>query len=192
MPRDFIIERHPFTLENGLLTGLRKLARPKLRERYGEDLERLYAELAAAQARELTELRQAAADRQVLDTVTRAAGALLGTATAELGPDMHFTDIGGDSLSALAYSKLLNDIFDVDVPVSVLVSPTSDLRTLASYVEAQLQSGAKRPWCASAHGAGASEVAAVDLSLDKFIETAVLTAGPPLPRTNGEVRTVLL
>jgi fatty acid CoA ligase FadD9 len=192
IPRDFIIEQHPFTLENGLLTGLRKLARPKLRERYGEDLERLYAELAAAQAGELRELRHAVADRPVLDTITRAAAALLGTATAELGPDMHFTDIGGDSLSALAFAKLLNDIFDVDVPVSVLVSPTSDLRALASYVEDQRHSADKRPSFASVHGSGAAEVAAADLSLDKFIETTVLTAAPSLPRPHGQVRTVLL
>ena len=31
MPRDFLIETTPFTLENGLLTGIRKLARPKLK-----------------------------------------------------------------------------------------------------------------------------------------------------------------
>jgi fatty acid CoA ligase FadD9 len=192
IPRDFIIERHPFTLENGLLTGLRKLARPKLRERYGEDLERLYAELAAAQARELTELRQAVTDRPILDTITRAAGALLGTATAELGPDVHFTDIGGDSLSALTFAKLLNDIFDVDVPVSVLVSPTSDLRALAKYVEDQRHSRDKRPSFASVHGGAVTEVAAADLSLDKFIDTALLTPGPSLPRPNGDVRTVLL
>jgi fatty acid CoA ligase FadD9 len=192
IPRDFIIEPHPFTMENGLLTGLRKLARPKLRERYGEDLERLYAELAAAQASELSELRQAVTDRPVLDTITRAAGALLGTATAELGPDVHFTDIGGDSLSALAFAKLLNDIFDVDVPVSVLVSPTSDLRTLAEYVKDQRRSGHKRPSFASVHGSATTEVAAADLSLDKFVDIALLTPGPSLPRPDGEVRTVLL
>jgi fatty acid CoA ligase FadD9 len=39
IPRDFIIETTPFTLENGLLTGIRKLARPKLKEHYGPQLE---------------------------------------------------------------------------------------------------------------------------------------------------------
>ena len=192
IPRDFIIEQHPFTLENGLLTGLRKLARPKLRELYGEDLERLYAELAAAQASELSELRHAVSDRPILDTIARAAAALLGTATDEIAPEVHFTDIGGDSLSALAFSKLLNDIFDVEVPVSVLVSSTSDLRALASYVEDQLQSGDKRSRFASVHGESTTEVAAADLTLDKFIETAALSAEPPLPAPTGDVRTVLL
>ena len=192
IPRDFIIEQQPFTLENGLLTGLRKLARPKLRERYGQDLERLYAELAAAQTGELRELRHAVADRPVVDTIARAAATLLGTATAELGPDVHFTDIGGDSLSALTFAKLLNDIFDVDIPVSVLVSPTSDLRALADYVEDQRASGDKRPGFGSVHPDSAAEVAAADLRLEKFIETAVLTAATSQPRPHGQVRTVLL
>ena len=58
IPRDFIIETMPFTLENGLLTGIRKLARPKLKQHYGDRLEQLYTELAEAQAGELRTLRQ--------------------------------------------------------------------------------------------------------------------------------------
>ena len=46
VPRDFIIETTPFTLENGLLTGIRKLAWPKLKAHYGERLEKLYEDLA--------------------------------------------------------------------------------------------------------------------------------------------------
>ena len=53
IPRDFIIEMTPFTPENGLLTGMRKLARPKLKQRYGERLEQLYTELADAKLNEL-------------------------------------------------------------------------------------------------------------------------------------------
>ena len=86
MPRDFIIETTPFTLENGLLTGIRKLARPKLMERYGDRLEQLYTELADGQADELRALRQSGADRPVLETVSRAAGALLGAAAGDLRP----------------------------------------------------------------------------------------------------------
>jgi len=192
IPRDFIVVQQPFTLENGLLTGLRKLARPKLRERYGEQLERLYAELAGAQTNELRELRQGVGDRPALDTITRAAGGLLGIPTMKLGADMHFTDVGGDSLSALAFSNLLNDIFDVNVPVSVLVSPTTDLRALAKYIEGQQLSGDKRPSFGAVHGDGATEVSAADLRLDKFFDAALLAAGPSAPRPNSEVRTVLL
>ena len=127
IPRDFIIETTPFTLENGLLTGIRKLARPKLKEYYGDRLEQLYTDLADSQANELRELRQHGADRPVLETISRAAGALLGAAAADLQPDAHFTDLGGDSLSALTFANLLHEIFDIDVPVGVIVSPASDL-----------------------------------------------------------------
>jgi fatty acid CoA ligase FadD9 len=192
IPRDFIVETTPFTLENGLLTGIRKLARPKLKEHYRDRLEQLYTELADSQANELRELRLHGADRPVLETVSRAAGALLGAAASELQPDAHFTDLGGDSLSALTFANLLHEIFDIDVPVGVIVSPASDLAALAAYIEAERQPGSKRPTFASVHGRDATEVHAGDLTLDKFIDPNTLAAAPSLPGPSAEVRTVLL
>jgi fatty acid CoA ligase FadD9 len=107
IPRDFIVETKPFTLENGLLTGIRKLARPKLKEYYGDRLEQLYTDLADSQANELRDLRLHGADRPVLETISRAAGAILGAAATDLQPDAQFTDLGGDSLSALTFANLL-------------------------------------------------------------------------------------
>ncbi|AWT53128.1 NAD dependent epimerase/dehydratase family protein [Mycolicibacterium smegmatis MKD8] len=75
IPRDFLVETTPFSLENGLLTGIRKLARPKLKAHYAERLEALYAELADKQADELAALRRNGAQRPVLETVSRAAAA---------------------------------------------------------------------------------------------------------------------
>jgi fatty acid CoA ligase FadD9 len=192
IPRDFIIETTPFTLENGLLTGIRKLARPKLKEYYGDRLEGLYTELADGQANELRELRQHGANRPVLETISRAAGALLGAAAADLQPDAHFTDLGGDSLSALTFANLLQEIFGIDVPVGVIVSPASDLAALAGYIEAERQPGTKRPTFASVHGRDTTEVHAADLTLDKFIDAKTLAAAPSLPGPSAEVRTVLL
>ena len=192
IPRDFIIETMPFTLENGLLTGIRKLARPKLKQHYGDRLEQLYTELAEAQAGELRTLRQSGAERPVLETVSRAAGALLGAAAADLQPDAHFTDLGGDSLSALTFANSLHDIFDIDVPVGVIVSPAADLRAIAAYIEGERASGAQRPTFATVHGRDATEAHARDLTLDKFIDAKTLAAAPTLPRPSAEVRTVLL
>lgn len=191
VPRDFLIETTPFTLENGLLTGIRKLAWPKLKAHYGERLEQLYAELADGQSNELNELRRSGADAPVLDTVRRAAAALLGASASDLAPDAHFTDLGGDSLSALTYANLLHEIFDVDVPVGVIVSPASDLAALADYIETE-RHGSKRPTFATVHGRDAVEVAAADLTLDKFLDSATLAAAPSLPGPSAEVRTVLL
>jgi fatty acid CoA ligase FadD9 len=191
VPRDFIVETTPFTLENGLLTGIRKLAWPKLKQHYGERLEWLYADLAEGQANELSELRRSGADAPVLQTVSRAAGALLGSAASDLSPDAHFTDLGGDSLSALTFGNLLQEIFDVDVPVGVIVSPANDLQAIADYIEGERQ-GTKRPTFAAVHGRGAVEVHASDLTLDKFIDAATKAAAPDLPQPSAEVRTVLL
>jgi fatty acid CoA ligase FadD9 len=191
VPRDFIIETTPFTLENGLLTGIRKLAWPKLKQHYGERLEQLYADLAAGQANELGELRRSGADAPVLATVIRAAAALLGAATTELTPDAHFTDLGGDSLSALTFGNLLHEIFDIDVPVGVIVSPANDLQAIAGYIEGE-RHGSKRPSFASVHGRNAVEVHASDLTLDKFIDEPTLAAASKLSEPATEVRTVLL
>ena len=192
IPRDFLIETTPFTLENGLLTGIRKLARPKLKVHYGDRLEQLYTELADSQANELRTLRRDGADRPVLETISRAAGALLGSAAGDLAPDAHFTDLGGDSLSALTFGNLLREIFSIDVPVGVIVSPASDLRTIAAFIEAERQPGTKRPTFAAVHGRHATEVHARDLTLDKFLDTKTLAAAPTLPPPSAEVRTVLL
>jgi fatty acid CoA ligase FadD9 len=200
MPRDFLIETTPFTLENGLLTGIRKLARPKLKEHYGPQLEQLYADLADSQAGELRALRHGGTDAPVLETISRAAAALLGAATTDLAPDAQFTDLGGDSLSALTFANLLHDIFDIDVPVGVIVSPATDLQGIADYIEAERQPGAKRPTFASVHGrrddggepGTATKVHAGDLTLDKFLDATTLAAAPTLPGPSAEVRTVLL
>ena len=145
IPRDFMVETTPFTLENGLLTGIRKLARPKLKEHYGPALEQLYSDLAEGQSEVLRALRRDGADLPALETVSRAAGALLGATTSDVSPDAAFTDLGGDSLSALTFGNLLREIFDVDVPVGVIVSPASDLASIAAYIDSQRAGGTKRP-----------------------------------------------
>jgi len=192
VPRDFLVETTPFTLENGLLTGIRKLARPQLKEYYGPELEQLYVDLSDGQADVLRELRQDGANRPVLETVGRAAGALLGAASTDVAADAAFTELGGDSLSALTFANLLHDIFDVDVPVGVIVSPASDIAAIAAYVEDQRSGGTKRPTYDAVHGRDATEVHASDLTLDKFLDEATLAAAPSLPGPRTEVRTVLL
>ncbi|MCZ8381556.1 carboxylic acid reductase [Mycobacterium sp. CPCC 205372] len=192
IPRDFLVETQPFTLENGLLTGIRKLARPKLKQHYGERLEQLYTDLAEGQADELRTLRRDGDGRPALETIGRAAGALLGAAAADVRPDSHFTDLGGDSLSALTFANLLNEIYGIDVPVGVIVSPANDLQALAGYIEAERTSGTRRPTFAAVHGLGAIEARARDLTLDKFIDDSTLADAAALPAPRGEVRTVLL
>lgn len=192
LPADFLIETEPFSSDNGLLSGVGKLLRPKLKERYGDRLEQLYTELADSRVAELRALRQKAGERPVIETLTEAAEALLGLVGGPPAPEEHFIELGGDSLSALTFSNLLADIFDVEVPVAQIIGPTNDLASIAGYVEAERVSGTKRPTFAAVHGQGAVEVRAADLTLDKFIDAQTLGAAPSLPPVTGTPRTVLL
>ncbi len=192
VPVDFLIESEPFSEDNGLLSGVGKLLRPKLKEHYGGRLEELYADLAANRAAELRTLREGAANHPVIDTLTRAAEALLGLAGGPPEPDALFVELGGDSLSALTFSNLLHDIFDVEVPVGQIIGPATDLRQLAEYIESERNSGSQRPTFATVHGRDETEVRAADLGLEKFIDAKTLTEAPALPRATGTPHTILL
>lgn len=192
IPVDFLIEAEPFTVANGLVSGVGKLLRHRLKAHYGQRLEQLYTDIAVAHSDELRSLRNSAADQPVLDTVRRAARAVVGSLDADVDPNAHFTDLGGDSLSALTLSDLLQDFFGVEVPVSAIISPTATLQLIAKHIDAQRRSKSKRPTAATVHGRGAVTLYANDLTLDKFIDAATLTEAVTLPRTTGEPRTVLL
>jgi fatty acid CoA ligase FadD9 len=191
VPVDFLIETEPFTVANGLLSAVGKLLRPKLKEHYGERLEQRYADLADARSADLLALRGAATRQPANDTVAQAARALL-SLPATPGSDAHFTDLGGDSLSALNFSNLLGEVFGVDVPVGVIIGPSTDLASLGSYVEAERVSGGRRPTFAKVHGPGATSIAASDLTLDKFLDTADLRAAASAAPVADQVSTVLL
>ena len=186
-----MLETEPFTQENGLLSGIGKLLRPKLKERYGERLERLYVQLAEAQNEELLALRAAANDLPILETVTRAASAVLGCSSDEISPDVHFIDLGGDSLSALSLSNLLHELLGVDVPVGVVNNPVNNLRRLAAYIEQERTRGASFTSAATIHPDD-DVIRAGELSLGNFIDAKTLDAARVLPRPSGAPRAVLL
>ncbi|MFF5390124.1 carboxylic acid reductase [Streptomyces sp. NPDC013012] len=189
IPREFLIETEPFSQDNGLLSDHRKLLRPRLLERYRERLEELYADIAAREDRDLLDVRQGAADRPVLETLQRAAQALLAGSGVAVGPSAHFRDLGGDSLTAVAFSDLLDDVFGVRVPVDMIISSATDLRQLAEHVETRLKDGLDRPDFASVHGRESAEVRAADLTLEKFIDAETLAGAKrlPLPVSAGTV-----
>ncbi|MBW8777846.1 MAG: thioester reductase domain-containing protein, partial [Burkholderiales bacterium] len=192
VPRDFLVETEPFGIDNGLLTTVGKLRRPALKERYGARLEQLYADIAQGQADELRALREEGAAGPVLHAVGRALRATLGIAGAPLKPEMSFTGLGGDSLSALSFSMLLEEIFGVDVPVGVVIAPTSSLQRLADHIEAARGGASSRAGWAAVHGRDPAAVRAGDLTLDKFIDARTLAGARALPPASADVRTVLL
>ncbi|HEY1443009.1 MAG TPA: thioester reductase domain-containing protein, partial [Mycobacterium sp.] len=192
IPRDFLIETEPFSLANGLLSGVGKFLRPKLKARYGEHLEELYATMADDQLSQLRALRMGGSDQPVLATVSKAVQATLGVPAADVSPEARFIDLGGDSLSALTFSTLLADIYGIEVPVGVVVDPTGDLLSIAEHIERHRSSGALRPTYVSVHDTSSTEVHAEDLTLDKFLDGDVLKTATLLPQPTAEIRTVLL
>jgi len=192
VPRDFIVEYEPFSTENGLLAGIGKYQRPKFKERYAARLENLYEEIAASQTGTLNLLRRDGRTMPVLETVTQAVRATLGVEDIDLSAHCSFAELGGDSLSALSCSLLLEEIYEIEVPAGVINNPAGSLRQLAGFIERAREGGLQRPTFAAVHGRGATEIHASDLTLEKFIDTVTLknarTARPPA----GEVRTVLV
>lgn len=192
LPRDFLIETEPFSLANGLLSGVGKFLRPKLKARYGDRLEELYASMADDQLGQLRALRTGGAGQPVLATVIKAVQATLGVPAADVSPEARFIDLGGDSLSALTFSTLLADIYGIEVPVGVVIDPTGDLLTIAGHIERHRAPGTARPTYASVHGTAATEVHAEELTLNRFIDDDILKSAMLLSPPTAEVRTVLL
>ncbi|MDT5065822.1 MAG: fatty acid CoA ligase FadD9 [Mycobacterium sp.] len=140
----------------------------------------------------LASLRSGVSDQPVAEAVRLAVWATLGCRLEELDGGTRFTDVGGDSLSALKISRLLEEMFDTEVPVGVVIDPTNDLDGLANYIEINRNNANARPTFTSVHGENSSEVRASDLTLDKFIDAETLTAAAALAPPRDAVQTVLL
>ena len=107
-----------------------------------------------------------------------------------VGVDDSFFDLGGDSLSAMRLIAAVNTALDTGLGVRALFDAPS-VRRLSQQL-GRHASSTHGPSFASVHGRNTTEVHAGDLTLDKFIDAATLTAAPTLPCPSAEVRTVLL
>ncbi|QOD45123.1 thioester reductase domain-containing protein [Clavibacter zhangzhiyongii] len=193
VPRGVIVEPQPFTVDGGMLSDAGKLLRLRLTQRYGERLGALYDALEAQQSGTLAAaLRDRDADEPTVDTVVRAALLLLG---AEVPPATaaaaaaRFSDLGGDSLSALTFSGILEDVFGTEVPVGVITDPTNHLAAVAAFVDRSATDD--RPTVTRVHGAGASTLRVGDLRLERMLG-GVPTPVPRASAARPGARTVLL
>ena len=107
-----------------------------------------------------------------------------------VGVDDSFFDLGGDSILAMRVVAEINTTLDIQLAVPTLFYAPS-VRSLSQQL-GRHDSSANGALFASVHGHNTTEVHAADLTLDKFIDAATLTAASALPRPSAEVRTVLL
>jgi fatty acid CoA ligase FadD9 len=189
VPRDFLVESEPFTREAGLLTESRKPSRPALRARYGERLQQLHADIERRQLEELRAI-ETGAGGSVADTVTRLFAVTLGLKEAEVKESgASFAKLGGDSLGAVQLVAHIHDRFGVDVPVALVLDPTSSAATIASAVEERMPGapGLRRVTFAEVHGAGAKTLRAEDLRVDRFLPSSELAAAGKAPPSGPPV-----
>ncbi|SNQ51304.1 Carboxylic acid reductase [Frankia canadensis] len=194
VPRDFLVETEPFSVENGLLSGMLKRLRPRLRDRYGPMLEELYLDLERKQNDKLVALRDPTSGLSVLDKVGKVLEASLGLADVDVTAPYSFAELGGDSLGAVAFTTLLSSVFEVDVPVNIVLSPAGNPRAWTTAIE-ELLGGRGRPTLASIHGAevgsASGRLVAADLDITRFLPADLLAAAAT-EAPAGESRTVLL
>ena len=192
VPRDFIVETEPFSIENGLLSSVRKRLRPALQRRYGPRLEELYDELEHKQNQELMALHDTASGLSILEKVGKALEAALGIQDVDVCQPYSFGELGGDSLGATAFSALLQDIFGVALPVNSILSPAGNAKQWARAIETELRSEqSTTPTFATVHGRDARQLNAADLDIARFIDAEILEHAPMDPPPDVS-RTVLL
>ena len=192
VPRDFVVEYEPFSPENDLLTGVGKPQRLKLKEKYSEKLEVLYDHIAAEQNKELVFLRQQGKSLPVTECIARAVKASLGLEDLDFSKGFSFIELGGDSLTALSCSLLLEEIYGIEVPAGVINNPAGSLQQLAQYIVRGMDASFQRPSFSSVHGKDATEIHVKDLVLEKFIDEKTLDQAASLPGPSEDIKCVLV
>jgi fatty acid CoA ligase FadD9 len=190
IPRDVLIERTPFTQENGLLSGVNKPLRPHLRDHYSAQLEAIYDGMDRQADVERDLLRQQAEQ----PTVVRVAGAVkLSISLAELSPNepQSYYELGGDSLGAVNLSLLLEEVFGVPVPVSMLLHPAANVQHIAAQIDALLVNAGAAARYDVIHP-NPEQIAAKDLKLEALFDEDTLQAAAVAAPAVASVRTVLL
>jgi fatty acid CoA ligase FadD9 len=184
IPRDLIIETVPFTRENGLLTDSNKPRRGTLKVRYRETLDAMYASLEAAQVTMMAELedQRASVEARVRVAVCGALG--LTPDRFDGLADRSFVGLGGDSLSAVRLSAVLQEHAAASPSVAEILSPDATISELVREVLALRQNGDPGTCISfdSIHGRDVDRVHANDLSIDRFSEARARSPITPISR----------
>lgn len=192
IPRDFIIETEPFSQDNGLLSSVRKRLRPALKNRYGERLEAMYKEHEQGQEEQRRALVDPNSQLTVLEKLVKILEIDLNIQGIDNLTEKTFAELGGDSLGAVLFSLIVEEIFSVSIPADILLSPTSNPQKWAQHIDQALSGVIDRPTFASVHGKNASQITADDLELARFMDHTILDQASSLPECVAEPQTVLL
>ncbi|WP_240732898.1 thioester reductase domain-containing protein [Halioglobus maricola] len=187
VPRGFIVEREPFSQENGLLSSVRKRLAPAFKKKYGERLEAIYAEHESRKDEHLQQIKDTTNKLSTKEKVCEVLKYLLNIENISPDSPGNFSDLGGDSLGAASFSLLLEEVFGVNIPADLLLSPTAGISRWAETIDRSLNGELEAVSYASIHGKGAEEVFASDLKVERFlIDTDLELARSSLPAVATE------
>lgn len=193
VPRDFVIEKVPFSQRNGLLSDHEKPVWPKLREHYRARLEAVQEKLSDNEINGLLNIYQAKDRQSTLDTVMQIASNLVGGIEGiEIEPSASFRDIGGDSLSAVSFSLTLEEVFGINMPIDKIVGPVYSLNDVAQYIDSRPDQNSSWPDFSAIHGVTPTEVYASQMKLNGFIEHQLLEQANQLSQKSRTSHKVLL
>lgn len=192
-PRDFIVETDPFTQENGLLSSVRKKLRPAIKRQYGEALEALYAAHEKGRDEDIKRLKDPHSKVSIADALKQIVTIHLGLDDGiTIAGDQNFTELGGDSLGAVNFSLLVEDVFGITFPADKILASTANISSWAKDIERLKSSGEAQASFASIHGAGSQTVEAKDLTLPAFVAQDILDRAKDLNSADTTPKTVLL
>lgn len=130
IPRRFVIDTRPFTVENEMLTASFKLKRVSCENYYKARLEQVYEELEAEE-----KVKLQADLNQILQSALGKEGSV------ELDS---FSSLGVDSLHAVKIASLIRNKYSIDVPLKLLFAPNANISQLSTFIHDK-QSGNANP-----------------------------------------------
>ncbi len=169
VPRDFIVEREPFTVENNLLTEVGKLRRQTLKARYEPALEALYVERASRRA----ETTDAPEWLGLPEKLLAAVASTLALPPGDVDGRASFVALGGDSLGAVSLCARLETMLGAAPPVAAVLDRGVTLWELGRRLLRQLEGGEEHASFTALHADPEREVRADELRLDRFLGPAM-------------------
>jgi fatty acid CoA ligase FadD9 len=186
-PRDFIVEREPFSRDNGLWTSVNKPARPKLKEKYGPAIGRLYDELDRRASARLSTPEDGA--QPIAVRVERTIAATLGLAADTLDARQSFRSFGGDSIAATNLCAIAERDFGVRLSVGFVLGSETSLADISSAIEAH--ASRRVSVFERIHGANPELIEARALRLERFFRKQIARRGGDAHLDSGS-KSVLL
>ncbi len=182
VPRDFLVERDRFTVDNQLLTDAGKLRRPALKAKYEVALEALYARIAERRGAAVAPSEQLT----LLDQVLAVVASTLGLPRSEVDAERSFVALGGDSLGAASVATQLEALLGRAPVVGSILDRNSTLAALSRQLDPDAAGDEGGGDFGAIHPHGEREARADELRLERFLSADLAASRRPAtarPRT---------